>query len=149
MHRFFGTLRCQRPLRAPRQECVYEPGPPLPYIMAGPAHDQRQCVLFNALSSEIRLLVYEAALSDPVRLLHVVPYRGEQKRQAMGHWRCVDEESPYPTWQHTCFGIWLGEKGKHHRKEPRSSDNLVSLLLACRLVQVFTDLHYCSTLDEL
>jgi hypothetical protein len=109
-------------------------GAPPPYVMIGPAHAQRQCVLFDVLSTDVRLLIYEAALSDPYLLLHVVSYRGVKKRKGLGHWRCVDAESPFPTWQHKCFGIWAGKTGRTSRQEPRSSDNLVSLLLACRLM---------------
>jgi hypothetical protein len=106
---------------------------PQKYIMAGPAHAQLQCILFRMISSEVRLLIYEAALSDPGRLLHIVPYRGKKRRQGVGHWRCEDTESPLPTWQHSCFGVWAGETGICNRIEPRSESNLVSLLLTCRL----------------
>jgi hypothetical protein len=109
-------------------------GPPPPYVMTEPAHAQRQCTLFNVLSADVRLLIYEAVLSDPFRLLHVVSYRGVEKRKGLGHWRCCDEESPFPTWQHACFGIWAGKRGRQTRMEPRSNDNLVSFLLACRLM---------------
>jgi hypothetical protein len=92
MHRFFGlTLQCKRPIRSEPPDGSHTDELPLPYVMAGPPHAQRQCVLFNVISSEIRLLIFEAALSDPVRLLHVVPYRGKQRRKTMGHWRCVDK----------------------------------------------------------
>jgi hypothetical protein len=114
-------------------------GPPPSYVMTEPANAQRQCTLFNVLSADVRMLIYEAVLSDPGRLLHVTFYNGAQKRKGMGHWRCVDEESPYPTWQHKCFGLWVEGNRGHRRREPRSNSNLVSLLLACRIVQVVTD----------
>jgi hypothetical protein len=107
---------------------------PQKYIIAGPSYSQLQCVLFKMVSSEVRLLIYEAVLSDPGRLLHIVPYRGKERRQGVGHWRCEDTESPLPTWQHSCFGTWAGDACIYKRVEPRSGSNLVALLLTCRLV---------------
>jgi hypothetical protein len=139
-HRFHQICLSMRRFldQALRRKKVVPPqgpdGPPPPYVMTEPAHTQRQCTLFNVLSADVRLLIYEAVLSDSGRLLHVTFYNGNQKRKGMGHWRCSDEESPHPTWQHKCFGIWVTGNRGHRRKEPRSDSNLVSLLLACRIV---------------
>jgi hypothetical protein len=116
-------------------------GSPPPYVMSGPIHTQRKCLLFQLLSADVRLLIHEAILTTPGRLLHIVPYRGTNKKRGMGHWHCVDELSPYPTWQHRCFGSWEEEDRICHRKEPRSNSNLVSWLLTCRLVYVYLALH--------
>ncbi|KAF2826894.1 hypothetical protein CC86DRAFT_406137 [Ophiobolus disseminans] len=103
--------------------------------MAGPFHAQKQSRLFNLVSADVRLLIYEAVLADPDRMLHIVSYRGNRHRPCMGHWQCDDAESPLPTWQHSCYGIWTPESGgTYRRREPRSNSNLVSMLLACRVV---------------
>ncbi|KAH7079683.1 hypothetical protein FB567DRAFT_449800 [Paraphoma chrysanthemicola] len=48
---------------------------------------QTQSPLFSLLSAELRLLIYTEALSEANRFLHIVPYRGSKKRQALGHWQ--------------------------------------------------------------
>lgn len=70
------------------------------------SHAQEQSILFSMLSVDIRSLIHEEALSDPGRLLHIVPYRGKQKRKVMGHWHCTDKDSEFPLWQHSCFGTF-------------------------------------------
>ncbi|KAH7079686.1 hypothetical protein FB567DRAFT_449814 [Paraphoma chrysanthemicola] len=45
---------------------------PQPYCMAGPAHNQSQCAILTRLSAELRLLVYEAMLTQSNQLLHIV-----------------------------------------------------------------------------
>jgi hypothetical protein len=120
-----------------RLKPINEELPPEPYRMYGPALVQTQSILFSVLSEDVRLLIYEAALSDPAQLLHIVSYRGKEKRRTMGHWHCVDAQSPFPTWQHSCHGIYEVEGGIRHRSEPRSNSNLLPLLLTCRIMQVF------------
>jgi hypothetical protein len=108
---------------------------PIPtFHITGPVQSQSQSTLFSLLSKDVRLLNYEASLADPSRLLHIVRYRGKLRQNGMGHWHCMDEKSPYPTWQHSCFGISGGSHRRKHRLEPRSNSNLVPLLLVCRLV---------------
>jgi hypothetical protein len=53
-------------------------------MTVGPVHDQRQSNLFNELSAGIRLLIYEAALTDPTRLLHINFFSGEGGRWVIG-----------------------------------------------------------------
>jgi len=97
--------------------------------------DQKQCVLFGRLSAEVRLLIYEEVLADPQRLLHFlhVTY-GIGRPYKLGHWRCVDKDSPYVTWQHTCFGVWSEGDVQHIRPACHTNSDLISLLLACRIM---------------
>ncbi|KAF1848130.1 uncharacterized protein K460DRAFT_68263 [Cucurbitaria berberidis CBS 394.84] len=108
---------------------------PRPDLPRSSAHTQRQCAVFNTLSAELRLLIYHAALADSRRLLHflhVTPYKGEPR--PMGHWRCEDRDSPYPIWQHRCFGCWAEDNTRWHRKASHTNSDLISLLLTCRLI---------------
>ncbi|KAF1836064.1 hypothetical protein BDW02DRAFT_567395 [Decorospora gaudefroyi] len=96
---------------------------------------QKQCDLFEKLSTEIRLLIYEAVLTDPDRplhFLHVTPLRGRPKK--LGHWRCEESDSPYLMWQHSCFGLWDKGSTRVIRHASHTNSDLLSLLLACRLI---------------
>ncbi|KAH7071449.1 hypothetical protein BKA63DRAFT_419611 [Paraphoma chrysanthemicola] len=53
---------------------------PQPYCMVEPAHNQSQCAIFTRLSAELRLLIHEAVLTQSSQLLHIVAYRGKEKR---------------------------------------------------------------------
>ncbi|KAF1836062.1 hypothetical protein BDW02DRAFT_567394 [Decorospora gaudefroyi] len=111
---------------------------------------QKQCALFEKLSIEIRLLIYEAVLTDPDRplhFLHVTPTRGRPKK--LGHWRCEEKDSPYLMWQHSCFGLWVEGSSQLTRNASYTNSDLLSLLLACRLiyeeaVQVLYSANYFS-----
>lgn len=107
-----------------------------PVCLAGAVHTQDQSALFDRLSAELRLLVYEAALSEPGRLLHLVQYKGPEGRSRIGHRHCRDADSLLPTWQHACFGIWRNESGTSVIRRPfrRSDSNLLSLILTCRIM---------------
>lgn len=124
-----ATLRKKKPKR----ELPGSPEPPEPYRMAGPAHGQEQSLLFSLLSLDIRLLIYEVVFSTN-QLLHITPWRGSTQpdRIQLGHWHCVDAQSPFPTWQHTCYGIYIEEGAYNHRIQPRSDSDLLPFLLACR-----------------
>ncbi|KAF2489952.1 hypothetical protein BU16DRAFT_575483 [Lophium mytilinum] len=39
-----------------------------------PRRSQTQSPLFGKLSTELRIIIYEAVLGDPVRLMHILPY---------------------------------------------------------------------------
>jgi hypothetical protein len=58
----------------------------------------------------------------------------------MAHWRCTDLESPFPTWQHHCFGEkpLFNKEGKVYNVRTRqitiTDDQLIALLLSCRRV---------------
>jgi hypothetical protein len=113
-------------------------------------HDQLQSSLFKHLSSELRNSVYQTALSDLDRFLHICANKLEEfekqsrQRQRRGgrrvaHWRCTNRESPFPTWQHKCFGEEeISVPGKDsaivERWVTTSDDMLISLLLSCRRV---------------
>jgi hypothetical protein len=103
-----------------------------PYIMTGSALDQTQSAMLRVVPKDVRLMIHELVLSDPTRFLHIVSYRGTKCKAHMGNWRCDDEASQFPTWQHRCFGEWADENGKQQRWEPRSNGSLVSWLLTCR-----------------
>jgi hypothetical protein len=130
-------FRCKRMPQIPRTPPALRCTLPTPatvlqlFVTTGPVHDQSQSIVFDKLSAEIRLLIYEAVLTDPTRLLHISFF---SKSEGMRHWRCEDVDSPFPLWQHRCFGIYNNSdnSGRHHRTESRSNDNLVNLLLTCR-----------------
>jgi hypothetical protein len=87
------------------------------------------------LSTEVRMLIYEAVLADPDRLLHFLhttPTRGRPKK--LGHWRCEDVKSPYLTWQHVCFGLWNEPGVQYTRSASYTNSDLLSLILTCRLM---------------
>jgi hypothetical protein len=117
--------------------------PPTQDLQAGSRPDlprgspiaQKQCDLFGKLSAEVRLLIYEAALADADRLLHFLhatPTRGRPKK--LGHWRCDGLDSPYLTWQHPCFGLWIEPGVQYTRNASHTNSDLMSLLLTCRLM---------------
>ncbi|KAI4943120.1 hypothetical protein J4E86_010067 [Alternaria arbusti] len=97
--------------------------------------DQKQCVLFQKLSAEMRLLIYEEVLADPQRLLHalhVTPIGGRPAK--LGHWRCETPQSESLVWQHACFGLWNEGEFQHVRDAYYTNGDLLSLLLTCRLM---------------
>jgi hypothetical protein len=92
-------------------------------------------VLFEKLSTELRLLIYEEVLADPDRLLHFLhinPLGGRPKK--LGHWRCEDPHSKSLTWQHACFGMWIEGESQCIREASYTNSDLISLLLTCRLM---------------
>jgi hypothetical protein len=97
---------------------------------------QQKSLLFTKLSAELRILIYQAALGDPHRFLHICEST-KQKRQSVSHYHCTDIESPYPTWQHSCysdipanlvFGVLMVQP------TVKTKDKLLALLLTCRLM---------------
>jgi hypothetical protein len=99
--------------------------------------DQKQCALFGKLSAEVRLLIYEEVVADPQRLLHFLHVTYAVGRpDKLGHWRCVDMDSPFVTWQHVCFGVWTEGEVQYIRHACHTNSDLISLLLACRLMWV-------------
>lgn len=116
---------------------------PLPRIQ-----NQLQSPFFRKLSPEIRIVVYKAALSCPKQYLHVCrselfgaeSINGHRVR-SLAHYRCVDMDSLYPSWQHVCFGEEIvevyGETAvSRSRYVTATRDNLIAMLLTCRLVYV-------------
>ena len=104
-------------------------------IPTGPLHSQEQSILFNRLSTELRLLVFSAVLTHSGRLLHIlhmVPDQGESLH--LSHWRCEDVDYMHPVWQHRCFGQWTDGDTLYTRSELRSNSDLLPLLLTCRSI---------------
>ena len=108
---------------------------------------QRDSPLFTRLSAELRVLIYQAALTDPHRFLHICKnnykYLETKKEKVMrrltAHVWCTDMESTAPTWQHACYGDYvIIEPGKYtafvQHRIMETNDKLLSLLLACRLM---------------
>jgi hypothetical protein len=111
---------------------------------------QTQSPLFTVLSAELRIQVYQAVLTDPPRFLHIIKNRfparhGLQKlkkkvpERRVAHYWCTDMESPYPTWQHVCYGESLDPTSPiprtfHRRPITETNDKLLSLLQTCRQV---------------
>ncbi|KAF2688149.1 hypothetical protein K458DRAFT_385719 [Lentithecium fluviatile CBS 122367] len=102
--------------------------------------EQLQSPLFGTLSVELRILIYSAVLGDPGRFLHICLNRKKKKCRPMAHWRCTDLESPFPTWQHYCFGEKpsFDKEGKccnvHPRQITTTDDQLIALLLSCQRI---------------
>lgn len=116
--------------------------------------DQFQSPLFGKLSVELRLIIYELVLGDPERFLHLCLNRGEEAKEnrKVAHWRCDEMDSPFPTWQHWCFGdhpLIDGEAHYDHmynpprRKITVTEDRLIEILLCCRrmYVAIYTIQH--------
>ncbi|KAF2867469.1 hypothetical protein BDV95DRAFT_180536 [Massariosphaeria phaeospora] len=103
---------------------------------------QQECPLFSKLSAELRIPIYEAVLTDRDRLLHICMNRreGKEKRtvRPVAHIWCTDQESPFPPWQHACFGESVEDLAYEtvfcSRSTTTTDDQLLSLLLSCRLV---------------
>lgn len=127
--------------------------PRLRYPPAWPLHDERHakpemnsqplCPLFNKLSGELRIWIYQSILTDPHRFLHIIkngsPQIGEggTRRRAVAHYWCEDIASAFPAWQHSCYGESLDVKPGMSpvfvtRSITETSDRLLSLLLTCR-----------------
>jgi hypothetical protein len=121
--------------------------PPQLYLMADLPWGQEQSLLFSNLSLDTRLLIYEAAFSID-RLLHIVWNHGiclgtiGNRRRGqriyglggMDYWHCIEPDSPFPTWQHVCYGVYKAEDGRGYytRNHSRSNSDLVLLLSVCR-----------------
>ena len=98
---------------------------------------QQKSPLFTKLSAELRILIYQAALGDPHRFLHICE-NTSRKRQRVSHYYCTDIESRYPTWQHNCYDdskanldFWVTMTQPIVKT---TNDKLLSLLLTCRLM---------------
>ncbi|KAF2751433.1 hypothetical protein M011DRAFT_114279 [Sporormia fimetaria CBS 119925] len=108
---------------------------------------QLDCVLFN-LTPELRIMIYQAVLTDPSQFLHIVlnkysSYPDERPRKlrkarSVAHYWCEDLESPFPTWQHSCYGesihLTATANGFVYRPVTETEDRLLALLLSCRRV---------------
>ena len=142
MHNFLSK-RLQRVRSAFKPQSPYPPAWPL----YGDQHAkpemnaQNECPLFGKLSTELRILIYEATLIDRGRLLHICTNSFSRRRKAKdavrrnAHFWCIDQESPFPTWQHACYGEIQHPTGKFTcRRITRTDDQLLSLLLTCRLM---------------
>jgi hypothetical protein len=131
----------------------------LSYPPAWPLHDE-QCakpdmhaqtasLLFGKLSAELRISIYESVLTDPERFLHICQnHRKRNTRhseRAVAHHWCTDRDSPFPTWQHACFGehTYNNAQMKVFASRPitTTNDQLLSLLLSCRRMYVSSALH--------
>jgi hypothetical protein len=103
---------------------------------------QKECPLFSKLSAELRILIYEAVLTDRSRFLHICMNRRQRKAKRrvrpVAHFWCTDQDSPFPTWQHACFGESVKPLEQMmafcFRPITTTDDHLLSLLLSCRLV---------------
>lgn len=93
---------------------------------------QPQSLLFRKLSIELRIIVYQAVLGDLARYTHI--FQLLDGSGLIGHVRCYDVQSLFPTWQHKCFGYRREGQLTVLKLVPRSEDKLLALLLTCRLV---------------
>lgn len=131
--RFLWTPHSPQPTMWPLLDaCGMQPG----------IRPQPQSPLFEKLSAEIRLALYQAALANFGGFMHIcknwTPKKGKKLRQ-VAHFCCIDMDSPYPTWQHTCYGerqvtTDRGTTGFRYRPVTETDDKLLSLLLTCRLM---------------
>jgi hypothetical protein len=136
MRRFIRKLLPKKPTVAtatpstPTEEVQPVPRPNLP---RNSPLAQKQCILFDKLSAEVRLLIYEAALADPdclLHFLHITPLMGRSR--TLGHWRCDNVECPYLTWQYKSFDVWQGGAVRVTWDASHTNGDLISLLMTCR-----------------
>ncbi|KAF1954804.1 hypothetical protein CC80DRAFT_549985 [Byssothecium circinans] len=117
-----------------------------PPISRKPRNQQVQCPLFNpSFPAELRIQVYEAALGDNERLMHVIPFDDNSNR--VGRQRCKDTNSERLVWQHECFGTLLLNGGSSRRRQFEfwADDRLLALLLTChRIYLEAIDILYSS-----
>jgi hypothetical protein len=144
MKNFFG-----KKLRKLRGAYAHSPYPPA-WPLSDASHarpqmnSQQNCPLFKQLSGELRAMIYQAVLTNPQRFLHIIrnvlrQAKRKSNQRRVAHYWCEDMASPFPTWQHSCYGESVHvEPGKYTLFCPRSitetSDGLLSLLLTCRLM---------------
>lgn len=86
-----------------------------------PINPQSQSPLFSRLTPELRRLIYVLAIGDVYRFTHIYPDPDNPAR--LTHSRCTDMDSPYPTWQHTCFTS-PSEPAAYNRQARRTSSTL-------------------------
>lgn len=114
--------------------------PQRPPIPLEPRGEQAQSPLFGPhFPVELRIIIYEAVLGDPNRLMHIVPY--DDGSRYVGRRRCRDwTANDLPTWQHRCFGTFIITHGhvRARRRETMfgSGDWLLALLLSCHRMYV-------------
>ncbi|KAF2751434.1 hypothetical protein M011DRAFT_114312 [Sporormia fimetaria CBS 119925] len=87
-------------------------------------------------------MIYQADLSDPSHFLHIIRNYPELPVRLAAHYWCDDMDSPYPTWQHGCYGE-SRPGGPWTMFYPRTvtvtEDRMLALLLSCRRMQVPRD----------
>ncbi|KAF2182960.1 hypothetical protein K469DRAFT_635881 [Zopfia rhizophila CBS 207.26] len=125
------------------------PAPEWPPSAAWPLQDtfpqptmnqQLHSPLFRKLSPEPRILIYQVVLGDPERYLHICMNEPDGRgARSVAHFRRIDMDSPFPTWQHKCFGeerVVVPGKYSAFKEHPRTEtdDKLLALLLTCRLI---------------
>ncbi|KAH7071448.1 hypothetical protein BKA63DRAFT_73044 [Paraphoma chrysanthemicola] len=105
--------------------------------IADRAHQQPQSRLFELLPTELRLLIYEAALTEPGLVSHMLAHRDKRwntENLNWGHWHCDRSGSSLLRWQQPCFGTGDSETNLCARLRPRLNTDPTSLLLTCRLI---------------
>jgi hypothetical protein len=112
---------------------------------------QLQSPLFGKLSAELRILIYQYVLGDPERYMHICfnmrQTEFDKRVRPVAHFRCIDMDSPFPTWQHACFGQTLKDTPHYfpvQRVITETDDKLLALLLTCRLMCVLVLLRTLS-----
>jgi hypothetical protein len=103
-------------------------------VPKAPTNPQLHSPLFGKLSTELRLIIYEAVLTDPTRFLHICQTKGDtSSRRQIAHVWCTDTHSRFPTWQHSCFGdIMRNGTNPSHVRITQTDDKLLSPLFSCR-----------------
>lgn len=93
------------------------------------ACSQSQCSFITLLPKEIRLQIYEIALGDPERLLHLA-----KAYQKLTHIRCFGEKEGKLPWRHLCWGqTWRdGAFRAHHPNRLPEDRDLTGILRTCR-----------------
>jgi hypothetical protein len=129
-----------KPRRGPKRPQRKNPPkphwPPHPPISTKSRNPQQECPLFSPnFPAELRIKIYEAALGDSDRFMHVIPFDDESNR--VGRRRCDNtHDGELPTWQHSCFGRKLAPDKRTcwHGCEFWSEDRLLAFLLTCHRV---------------
>jgi hypothetical protein len=112
--------------------------PSRPPISTKPRNPQKECPLFSpTFPAELRLKIYEAAIGNPDRYMHVIPFDDQSNR--VGRRRCDNiHESGGPTFQHSCFGQWLTSDKLYSQRiyEFWSGDRILALVTVCHRMYV-------------
>lgn len=127
-----NTASANRHRNPRRLEPSKPQGPKYPPIPHTPRNPQTACPLLRPrFPLELRLAIYEAVLSDPTRLMHIVPFTDGSNR--IGRRKCLVPESEQPTMQHKCFGRWLVNGGAELREIFTFDewDQQLGLVLSC------------------
>lgn len=100
---------------------------------------QAQSMLFSKLPVEIRMLIYDLALSGDGRTIHIV----RRRRDHLSHVRCTNQDGRCKGYE--CFRWWtpssLHRSGSDNGTINKTHGGLLPLLSSCRRMYVYRYQH--------